>query len=138
MTTRLKAPKIRVDVEKGIIDVNSVTLMRATPDLVWFMLDTTQKYPGVSTYGVSMIALEATDRTLRVTNKSAPLTVVRIHGMRGGWMAMVDTGRYTVSFLAVRSARKNEGRALWWDRRDSPSGEFKLETGNRENRDGKG
>ena len=99
----LQVPKVRVEVTKGVIEVNSASLVRATPDVVWIHVDTKQKYPDLGAVGEFQAWLGTDEDTLGVTDASLPDTEITVVGLEGDWKLFAETGRYYLNMVFVRA-----------------------------------
>lgn len=119
--------KFKIDVKQGIIHINSVTVVKATADVIYLSIDCRAKYPelcwcakddsskpGLVDMGV---ALNANEDTLYIEpNKSKDdHTHVWVQGLKGDWVIMAEAGRYTVGVVLVNITNKKYHPELDWD-----------------------
>ena len=92
-------PDYKIEVEQGIIEVNSVAPLHLSEEALLFEADTRQKYPDLLAVGTGSAIISANERTLRVKDPEAPASIIRIvldESVSSHWHTMVETGRYSV------------------------------------------
>jgi len=103
---------------QGGIEVESITVLSETENLVVLCLNTREKYveAGADVFlrsrkTIGHVLLSEGERTLRATSKEP--TIVRIEGLRRSnmWSAATETGRYSTRVILYRTGR-SRGRGL--------------------------
>lgn len=96
-------PRIRVVASRGVIDVNSASVLMKSSDVVWIHVDTKQKYPDlVAICDDDGVWLGASEQTLHVVDPKLPTTQVRVVGLVGKWRLFTEMGRYSLNMVFVR------------------------------------
>lgn len=93
-----------IQVQQGIIHVNTISILRCTSDLIVLFIDTKQKYIDYSHpfegYGLDLCGNR--DHTLNVEDWDLHPTKVRLDGLDDGWKTISNRARYGAKLILYR------------------------------------
>ncbi len=123
--------RFKLEVEQGLVHVNSICVANATPDVLLLLVDCREKYADVDGHSIGpglchVAYIMPSTRTYAVTpgllnqRPDNPRTEIRVLGLRGGWLMASTSDRYWITILLARDRwRKSPGqrvlRKLSWD-----------------------
>jgi hypothetical protein len=118
--------KLTIVVKQGDVHINSVRVLRATPDVIWLNADTQWKGAVVDCLGTDTEVVRGrTYKTMRAYisrgeyREDATVSSFAISGLGEDWtLAGTSVGRYSVQMVLVReNRRRREGIRLadWFD-----------------------
>ncbi len=122
-------PKFKINVEQGVIHVNNVAVLQATPEVILLSIDCKQKYPEIISTGsgtnddgtaTSSILIGISERTLRAdlnvlqNANDLNLTEVKIEHGDTYMLLLAEAGRYSITFALIKVSEEFEG-LCWWD-----------------------